>query len=150
MAFILVPVLDLALFQVTKKWMDDAHALTPTDDWKKVKTSALAGGVGKLLFVAGYMAGAVPPTMGMPIKALSAVHEIINIVLINKAQDKVFSDKAGNQFTFAIAGAVISAVAAAASKPAPVEEEPMEEMYYEEEVEGEEETAGDDSYYGYY
>merc|ERR1719213_256162 len=84
------------------------------------------------------MAGAVPMTMGTPTKSLSAVHEIINIVLVNKAENKMDSDKSNAQFGCAIAAGVISLAAAAASKPAPAEEEVAEEEeYYEEEGEGE-------------
>ena len=148
MAFVLVPVLDLGLWYLT----DDFLGTKTSDEWKNVKNSALFGGIGKAVVVAGFMAGALPMTMGMPIKALSAVHEIVNIVLVNKAENKMDSDKSNAQFGCAIAAGVISLAAAAASKPAPAEEEMMEEeMYYEEDMEGEgEEEAAADDYYGYY
>merc|ERR1719498_578243 len=149
MAFILVPILDLVNYKQADDWIGKQHSLTKTDKWKNVKSSALAGGVGKLVLVAGFMAGAVPMTMGMPIKGLSAIHELVTILLINKAQNETYNDKHKTNFAMAISGAVISVAAAMASKPAPAEEEVAEE-YYEEEGEEETEEATDDGYYGYY
>merc|ERR1719375_793357 len=147
MAYILVPVLDLALWYLT----DDFLGTKTSDEWKNVKNSALFGGIGKAVLIGAYMAKVVPPAAGMPIKAVSAVHEILNIVLINKAENKMDSDKSNAQFACAISAGVISLAAAAMSKPAPAEEEVVEEEeYYEEEGEGEEEEAAEDSYYGYY
>merc|ERR1719389_655141 len=106
MAFVLVPVLDLALWYLT----DDFLGTKTSDEWK-----------------------------------------IIKIVLVNKAENKMDSDKSNAQFACAITAGVISLAAAAMSKPAPAEEEVAEEEeYYEEEGEGEEEEVAEDSYYGYY
>lgn len=149
MAFVLVPLVDFFVYYK----INDFNTAS-TSEWTNAANACLAGGAIKLVGIAAYMAAGV----AMPIAAISVVHEIAALYLINTADGVLTSSDVNMYYGGAAFGLVLSAAKAAMMKGGSEDDEEVADDYYgedygtEEAAPAEEETTGGDAsgYYGYY
>jgi len=150
MAFVLVPLVDFFVYYK----INDFNTAS-TSEWTNAANACLAGGAIKLVGIAAYMAAGV----AMPIAAISVVHEIAALYLINTADGVLTSSDVNMYYGGAAFGLVLSAAKAAMmSGGSSDDDEEVADDYYgedygtEEAAPAEEETTGGDAYgyYGYY
>jgi hypothetical protein len=148
MAFVLVPLVDFFVYYK----INDFNTAS-TSEWTNAANACLAGGAIKLVGIAAYMAAGV----AMPIAAISVVHEIAALYLINTADGVLTSSDVNMYYGGAAFGLVLSAAKAAMMKGGDDDEEVADDYYgedygAEEPAVVEEDTTGGDAYgyYGYY
>ena len=147
MAFVLVPLVDFFVYYK----INDFNTAS-TSEWTNAANACLAGGAIKLVGIAAYM------VLGdaMPIAALSVVHEIAALYLINTADGVLTSSDVNMYYGGAAFGLVISADKAAMMMGDSEDDEEVADDYYGEDYDAEEpveeETTGGDASgdYGYY
>jgi len=148
MAFVLVPLVDFFVYYK----INDFNTAS-TSEWTNAANACLAGGAIKLVGIAAYMAAGV----ALPIAAISVVHEIAALYLINTADGVLTSSDVNMYYGGAAFGLVLSAAKAAMMGGSSDDEEVADDYYgedygTEEAAPAEEETTGGDAYgyYGYY
>jgi hypothetical protein len=152
MAFVLVPLVDFFVYYKINDFNTASNS-----EWTNAANACLAGGAIKLVGIAAYMAAGV----AMPIAAISVVHEIAALYLINTADGKLTSSDVNMYYGGAAFGLVLSAAKAMMMGGSEDDEEVADDYYGEEDGEDygaeesadvEEETTGGDAsgYYGYY
>lgn len=148
MAFVLVPLVDFFVYYK----INDFNTAS-TSEWTNAANACLAGGAIKLVGIAAYMAMGV----GMPIAAISVVHEIAALYLINTADGVLTSSDVNMYYGGAAFGLVLSAAKAGMMMMGGSEDdEEVADDYYGEDYDAEEpaveETTGGDASgdYGYY
>lgn len=149
MAFVLVPLVDFFVYYK----INDFNTAS-TSEWTNAANACLAGGAIKLVGIAAYMAAGV----ALPIAAISVVHEIAALYLINTADGVLTSSDVNMYYGGAAFGLVLSAAKAAMMKGGSEDDEEVADDYYgedygtEEAAPVEDDTTGGDAYgyYGYY
>ena len=149
MAFVLVPLVDFFVYYK----INDFNTAS-TSEWTNAANACLAGGAIKLVGIAAYMAAGV----ALPIAAISVVHEIAALYLINTADGVLTSSDVNMYYGGAAFGLVLSAAKAAMMAGGSSDDEEVADDYYgedygtEEAAPVEDDTTGGDAYgyYGYY
>jgi predicted Kef-type K+ transport protein len=147
MAFVLVPLVDFFVYYK----INDFNTAS-TSEWTNAANACLAGGAIKLVGIAAYMA------LGdaLPIAAISVVHEIAALYLINTADGVLTSSDVNMYYGGAAFGLVLSAAKAVMMMGDSEDDEEVADDYYGEDYGAEEpaveETTGGDASgdYGYY